>query len=104
MIEGHSVGIDLGATGCCVAIWEHDAVHIMKNSQSCSITASVVGFGSHETLLGLPAKFQAPMYPENTVFGSLRLLGRKFADVPHCTLQQKKVIELSEKNRLLVSV
>lgn len=75
------VGIDLGTTNSCVAIFEGGEPKVIPNREGTRTTPSVVAFQeSGEILVGLPAKRQAIINAENTIFGIKRLMGRKFKD------------------------
>ena len=54
---------------------------VLENSEGARTTPSVVAFTKEgERLVGLPAKRQAVVNPENTFFATKRLVGRKFTD------------------------
>jgi L1 cell adhesion molecule like protein len=69
--KGHAVGIDLGTTYSCVAVWleEKNRVEIIHNEQGNKTTPSVVAFTDDQRLIGDAAKNQTASNPENTVFG-----------------------------------
>lgn len=75
------IGIDLGTTNSCVAVMEGKNVRVIENAEGSRTTPSVVAFTDEgERLVGIPAKRQAVQNPENTVFASKRLIGRRFDD------------------------
>jgi molecular chaperone DnaK len=76
---GKVIGIDLGTTNSCVALFENGEPEIISNSEGARTTPSVVGFTeSGEMLVGQIAKRQAVTNPEQTIFAVKRLIGRKF--------------------------
>jgi molecular chaperone DnaK len=76
------VGIDLGTTNSVVAVMEGGEPVVIHTAEGANICPSVVAFKPNgERLVGVTAKRQAVMNPENTVFSIKRFMGRKFADV-----------------------
>src|ERR671930_182222 len=76
------VGIDLGTTNSVVAVLEGGSPTVIPTSEGSNLLPSVVGFTKNgERLIGQPAKRQAVVNPENTVFSIKRFMGRKFDEV-----------------------
>ncbi|KAJ4760302.1 Heat shock 70 kDa protein [Rhynchospora pubera] len=75
-----AIGIDLGTTYSCVAVWQNNRVEIIPNDQGNRITPSSVAFAEDGRLLGDAAKNQTDVNPTNTVFAVKRLIGRRFSD------------------------
>ncbi|CAN1265608.1 Heat shock 70 kDa protein, mitochondrial [Linum perenne] len=85
------IGIDLGTTNSCVSLMEGKNPKVIENSEGSRTTPSVVAFNQKgELLVGTPAKRQAVTNPTNTVFGTKRLIGRKFDD-PQTQKEMKMV-------------
>jgi len=75
---GKVIGIDLGTTNSCVALFEGGEPQVVANSEGARTTPSVVGFSpSGEKLVGQIAKRQAVTNPEQTIYAVKRLVGRK---------------------------
>ena len=80
-VQGSVIGIDLGTTNSAVAIMEGKVPKIIENAEGSRTTPSVVAFTKEgERLVGIPAKRQAVVNPENTLFATKRLIGRRFED------------------------
>lgn len=57
------------------------AAKVIENAEGNRTTPSVIAFTDKgERLVGLPAKRQAVTNPQNTVYATKRLIGRKFDD------------------------
>jgi molecular chaperone DnaK len=75
------IGIDLGTTNSCVAIWEGKQPKVIENAEGMRTTPSIVAFlEDGDRLVGQPAKRQAVTNPSNTFFALKRLIGRNFDD------------------------
>ena len=76
---GKVIGIDLGTTNSCVALYDSGEPQVVANAEGARTTPSIVAFTTAgEKLVGQIAKRQAVTNPENTVFAVKRLIGRKF--------------------------
>ena len=70
---GKIIGIDLGTTNSCVAVFEGNEPVVITNSEGKRTTPSIVAFdGNGERKIGDPAKRQAVTNPLRTVFLKLR--------------------------------
>jgi molecular chaperone DnaK len=75
------IGIDLGTTNSVVAVMEAGNATVIPNAEGSRTTPSVVAFTkSGERLVGVTAKRQAVVNPENTVYSVKRLMGRRIDD------------------------
>lgn len=80
-VQGQVIGIDLGTTNSAVALMEGKVPKIIENAEGARTTPSVVAFTKEgERLVGIPAKRQAVVNPENTLFATKRLIGRRWED------------------------
>jgi hypothetical protein len=87
---GPCIGIDLGTTYSCVAVWRNGRVDICANEQGNRITPSYLAFlADGSRLVGDAAKNQATSNPTGTFFDVKRLIGRKFSDA---TVQTDKAL------------
>ncbi|KAJ6843741.1 stromal 70 kDa heat shock-related protein, chloroplastic-like [Iris pallida] len=76
------VGIDLGTTNSAVAAMEGGKPTIVTNAEGQRTTPSVVAYTKGgDRLVGMIAKRQAVVNPENTFFSVKRFIGRKMSEV-----------------------
>jgi heat shock 70kDa protein 1/2/6/8 len=80
MVGKYSVGIDLGTTYSCIAVFMNNQVDVIVNDQGNRTMPSYVAFTENERLVGDAAKNQCANNPANTVFDAKRLIGRQFTD------------------------
>ena len=76
---GKIIGIDLGTTNSCVAVFEGNEPVVIANSEGKRTTPSIVGFVKDgERKVGDPAKRQAITNPNNTVYSIKRFMGETY--------------------------
>ncbi len=76
------LGIDLGTTNSVMAILEGGEPVVIPNAEGSRLTPSVVAVNpkSGERLVGLTAKRQAVVNPQNTIVSIKRFMGRRYRD------------------------
>jgi molecular chaperone DnaK len=74
------IGIDLGTTNSCVAIYDGGEAKVIANAEGGRTTPSVVAFKKGEMIVGDKAKRQAIVNPD-TISSIKRLMGKKDAKV-----------------------
>ena len=73
------IGIDLGTTNSCIAVMDGDKVKVIENAEGARTTPSIVAYlEGDEIRVGQPAKHQAVTNPQNTIYASKRLIGRRY--------------------------
>ena len=76
---GKIIGIDLGTTNSCVAVFEGNEPVVIANSEGKRTTPSVVGFVENgERKIGDPAKRQAITNPKKTVYSIKRFMSENW--------------------------
>jgi len=76
------IGIDLGTTNSVVAVMEGGDPVVIPTAEGSRLLPSVVAFNKNgERLVGQPAKRQAVINPENTIFSIKRFMGRRYDEV-----------------------
>ena len=79
---GKVIGIDLGTTNSCVAVFEGSEPVVIANSEGKRTTPSVIGFVENgERKVGDPAKRQAITNPKNTIYSIKRFMGETYQQV-----------------------
>jgi len=84
--DEYVIGIDLGTTNSCVAVWKEDGkasgVVIIPTETGDRTIPSYVSFDSEtgERKIGMAAKNQATRNPNNTFYDVKRVIGQRFTD------------------------
>jgi len=80
--DGPIIGIDLGTTFSCVAVYDNETqgVRVLPNSLGELTTPSWVAFTQSGRVVGQPAKQQASMNAANTIYDVKRIIGRSLDD------------------------
>jgi len=80
--DGPIIGIDLGTTYSCVAVYDNatQSVIVLPNSIGEKTTPSWVAFTQSGRVVGQPAKQQASMNSANTIYDVKRFIGRSLED------------------------
>lgn len=75
------IGIDLGTTNSVMAVMEGGEPIVIPSAEGERLIPSVVAINKNgERLVGRPARNQAVVNPENTIFSIKRFMGRKYDD------------------------
>jgi molecular chaperone DnaK len=73
---GKVIGIDLGTTNSCVAVYERGESKVIANKEGRNTTPSIVAFtDKDEVLVGETAKRQAVTNPKRTIYSIKRIMG-----------------------------
>ncbi|MBR4293347.1 MAG: Hsp70 family protein, partial [Clostridia bacterium] len=76
---GKVIGIDLGTTNSCVAVFEGGEPVVITNPEGARTTPSVVAFSkTGERMVGQVAKRQAITNPDRTIISIKREMGRDY--------------------------
>jgi molecular chaperone DnaK len=92
------IGIDLGTTNSVVSVLEANQPLVIVNQEGKRTTPSIVGFTKDgERKVGDPAKRQAVVNPENTIYSIKRFMGKEYANI---SVEAKKVPYAIKQNGL----
>jgi molecular chaperone DnaK len=76
---GPVIGIDLGTTHCCVGFVRDGRAQVLPSREGHRTVPSIIALNLRSKLVvGHPAKGQLLTLPEQTVYGSKRLVGRPY--------------------------
>jgi molecular chaperone DnaK len=93
------IGIDLGTTNSCVAVYEGGEAKIIPNKEGRNTTPSVVAFTDKgEILVGDPAKRQAITNPDKTIYSIKRIMGLMMNEENAKAAHDKVTYNIVDKN------
>ena len=93
------IGIDLGTTNSCVAVYEGGEAKIIPNAEGKNTTPSVVAFTDKgEVLVGDPAKRQAITNPDKTISSVKRIMGLMMNEENAKIAQEKVTYKIVDKD------
>ena len=93
------IGIDLGTTNSCVAVYEGGEAKVIPNAEGKNTTPSVVAFTDKgEVLVGDPAKRQAITNPEKTISSVKRIMGLMMNEENAKVAQSKVTYKIVDKD------
>ncbi|KIM11528.1 MAG: molecular chaperone DnaK [Sulfuricurvum sp. PC08-66] len=96
---GKVIGIDLGTTNSCVAVYEGGEAKIIPNKEGKNTTPSVVAFTDKgEVLIGDPAKRQAITNPGKTLYSIKRIMGLMMNEPKAKEAHDKVTYKIVDKN------
>uniref|UniRef100_A0AC35FZT0 Uncharacterized protein n=1 Tax=Panagrolaimus sp. PS1159 TaxID=55785 RepID=A0AC35FZT0_9BILA len=75
-----AVGIDLGTTNSCVAVYGNNGVEVLANHSGSKVTPSFVVFDGFEVVVGNEAKYAKPDKYKNRIYDTKRMIGKSFSD------------------------
>ena len=102
---GKIIGIDLGTTNSCVAVFEGNEPVVIANSEGKRTTPSVVAFTKDgERKIGDPAKRQAVTNPQNTIYSIKRFMGETYDQVQQEISRVPYKVERGENNTPRVDI
>jgi molecular chaperone DnaK len=93
------IGIYLGTTNSCVAVYEGGEAKIIPNKEGKNTTPSVVAFTDKgEILVGDPAKRQAITNPDKTIYSVKRIMGLMMNEEKAKEAHDKVTYKIVDKN------
>ena len=75
-----AIGIDLGTTFSCIAVYKNNKIEIIPNEMGDPTTPSIVTFYDNKIYAGEETLRIQTKDPKNTIYGVKRLIGRYFED------------------------
>jgi molecular chaperone DnaK len=96
---GKVIGIDLGTTNSCMAVYENGEAKIISNKEGKNTTPSIVAFTDKgEVLVGDSAKRQAITNPEKTIYSIKRIMGLMMDEENAKEAQEKVGYKIVNRN------
>ncbi len=93
------IGIDLGTTNSCMAVYENGEAKVISNKEGKNTTPSIVAFTDKgEVLVGDPAKRQAITNPEKTIYSIKRIMGLMMDEENAKEAQSKVGYKIVDRN------
>src|SRR5205807_2693316 len=74
------LGIDLGTSNTCCSIWRNNQLEVIPDEFGNKTIPSIIAFTNIDRFIGLEAKKQILLNPENSYYDIKRLIGRKYTD------------------------
>ena len=107
MKDEYIIGIDLGTTYTCAAVWRNNKIEVIPNSQGKRLTPSCVSFKGNDRHIGNVAKLKSISNLKNTIYSIKRIIGRNYSDEivqKDIKLWPFKIIKDSSKDKPLIEV
>ncbi|OQV24178.1 Heat shock 70 kDa protein 1-like [Hypsibius exemplaris] len=79
--EPSAIGIDLGTTNCCVAVFRNGRCEAVPSGNGSTTIPSYVAFEDDHCVVGQEAKDNAFGHPKGTIFAVKRILGHRYSEV-----------------------
>ena len=98
------VGIDLGTTNSCIAIWRNNNVEIIPDEFGNKTLPSVVSYTNKSMYIGESAKQQKDINSGNVFYEVKRLIGRDFDDTAIKNLDKLLSYNIIKNERGKVSI
>jgi len=102
---GKTVGIDLGTTNSVVAVMEGGEPTVISTAEGARTMPSVVAFKPNgERLVGVTAKRQAVVNPDNTIYSIKRFMGHALSEVLNETKRVGYKVKSGKANNVIAHV
>src|SRR5579862_944687 len=102
---GKTVGIDLGTTNSVVAVMEGGEPVVIATAEGGRTLPSVVGFKTNgERLVGVTAKRQAVVNPENTIYSIKRFMGHTLSEIQNETGRIGYKVKAGKNNQVVAHI